>query len=131
MASILVVEDDPTLRHLLLDALDGASHHTVLALESVEAALDALATYAPDLVVADVNLPDGSGLDLVRGIRTKFGDRIGVIVTSGLALSPSEAVRSGADLFVQKPFMTGDLVDKCDLLLRDGVSVDRELRGQA
>lgn len=87
MASILVVEDDPTLRHLLSDALDGASHHTVLALESVEAALDALATYAPDLVVADVNLPDGSGLDLVRGIRTKFGDRIGVIVTSGLAAS--------------------------------------------
>jgi two-component system KDP operon response regulator KdpE len=80
-----------------------------------------IASEAPDVVVMDVRLPDGSGLAMVRELRESGAQsRLGVIVASASVL-PSEreaAVTAGADRFLPKPYRPADLVDAVADLLR-------------
>jgi two-component system response regulator HydG len=66
---------------------------------------------AIDLVLLDVRLPDGSGLDLVREIKSLKPD-LGVVVMSASVLPEEreEAVRAGCDAFVAKPYVPGELL---------------------
>jgi len=65
-----------------------------------------LATYRPSLVIVDIGLPDGSGLDLVRDLAARGRGGPAVLVTSGddPASSRAAALRAGADGFIEKPF---------------------------
>ena len=76
-ATILVAEDDPATRTFLADELCADGYELLLA-DSVNDALRLLRTKFPDLVIVDVGLPDGSGLDVVRRVRAADGvaDRI-------------------------------------------------------
>src|SRR3954469_7319989 len=66
-ATILVAEDDATTRTFLADELS-ADGYELLVAESARDALRLLGTKFPDLVILDVGLPDGSGLDVVRRV---------------------------------------------------------------
>lgn len=80
---ILVVDDEPEICQLMGDALRGGNLHPMLA-GSATQAMDLAAANHPDLIVADINLPDYDGLELVRRLRQKWGELPAVIVT-GLA----------------------------------------------
>ncbi len=64
-----------------------------------------LATYRPSLVIVDIGLPDGSGLDIVRDLAARRPNAPRILATSGddPALCRSEAVSAGADGFLEKP----------------------------
>ncbi len=85
----------------LVDAMDLESARLVIAAE------------APDILVMDVRLPDGSGLDLVRDLRLSgMAGRTRVIIASASVL-PAEreaALAAGADRFLPKPYRPADLV---------------------
>jgi DNA-binding response OmpR family regulator len=72
----------------------------------------------PDLIIADLELPDGDGLDLVRAARTASTPSQ-VIVVSGRSSTGAreEAIAAGASAFVAKPFSTGALSDLVRSLL--------------
>lgn len=116
MATVLIVEDDPVLRSMITRTFDLAGHDT-LALESLEAATEALEVFTPDLVVCDVNLPDGSGLELACRIRERSDRRTVVVLSSGFRVPPEQVEASGADTFVEKPFLFTDLLVRCEELL--------------
>src|SRR5262249_13384146 len=71
-ATILVVEDEPSIRQLLIDLLGSFGYHTVGA-ESAEKALDLLNVLAPDLIITDVHMGAISGIELCK--RVKAGGR--------------------------------------------------------
>ena len=70
--SILIVEDDPVIRTFLADNLT-ADGYDLLVAGTIEDALHELEARRPDLAVVDLRLPDGSGLDLIRRVRSADG----------------------------------------------------------
>jgi len=124
-AAILVVEDDVPTRTFLADNLT-ADGYDALCAASVRDALRTLEYHHVDLVVVDVGLPDGSGLELLRKVREAGGPgaridaRLPLIVLSGRA-GETDRVRGferGCDDFVGKPFAYGELRLRIAALLR-------------
>ena len=103
--NLLLVEDNKELRDYLSQALE--EHYSVQAAVSVDAALAILRERSIDLVLTDITMPGKSGLDLCREIREDIEiSHIPIIVVSARTSTQSkvEAMRLGADLFIEKPF---------------------------
>jgi DNA-binding NtrC family response regulator len=101
---ILIVEDDPHLREVLLEtaALDG---YRAVGVQSAEDALEQLAGEAFDIVVTDINLPAMSGLDLLPEIARLRPETISIVITAyGTIDKAVEAMKRGATDFFAKPF---------------------------
>lgn len=106
---LLVVDDDEEVRDLLFRALE-RDGHVVTAVASAEAARVALRTSLADVVVLDLALPDGSGVDLCRELRAE-GNGVPVLM---LTAHSEVAMRvgsldAGADDFLGKPFAVAEL----------------------
>ena len=116
--TLLVVEDEPANRALLRAVLarsrdERLGRTELLEAGSIEDARTILAEAAVDLVLLDVRLPDGSGLDLASEIRDTRPPKPRVVILSASVL-PSErgaALESGADAFLGKPYAPSELVD--------------------
>ena len=124
-AVIVLVEDEAPNRALARAVLARADHAAVRSARLVEAttlaeARAALAHEPVDVVVLDVRLPDGTGLDLAREIRSRAGagrPRVLILSASVLPTERAAALEAGADDFLPKPYRAGDLVARlADLL---------------
>jgi DNA-binding NtrC family response regulator len=103
MASILVVEDEPTLARQLERALRGAGHEVRVADCGADVPR-ALVEGSPDLVLLDLRLPDASGLDLLKEIRSADASLPVVMMTAYSSVEDAvEAMRSGATDYLSKP----------------------------
>ena len=127
---ILVVEDDPSLGSGLVSVLADAGHEIRWA-RTAEAARLMLDQVLPDLVLLDLGLPDGDGLDICREIRIRSLEVLVVVLTARSEESVAvQALDGGADDFVTKPFRPVELLARLRAHLRRredrGVS---ELRG--
>ena len=124
-STILVVEDDVPVRTFLADNL-AADGHDVLIAGTVRDALRQLEYRRPDLAVVDLGLPDGSGLDVLRRVRTADGvasrldPNLPLIVLTGRAaeLDRIRGFERGADDFVAKPFSYSELRLRLAAVLR-------------
>ncbi len=133
-STILLIEDDPATRGFLADNLS-ADGYAIRTARGVKEGVDELRTQFPDLVVLDVGLPDGSGLELVRAVRQADGitervdPRTPMLVLSGRAseLDRIRGLEQGADDYLTKPFGYGELRCRIGALLRR--SQDRPARG--
>jgi len=105
---ILVIEDDPIDRKLVAVVL-ATSGHVVRERTTAEEAIEAIATYKPDLVVLDLRLPGMNGLDLTRKLKSRPETRglPVVAVTAFPELFERDAlIASGCDAFLVKPIDT-------------------------
>ncbi len=93
-AKILVVDDNRELRNLIKEELTGAGYRAVRMADSAAAARQAISGELPELVILDINLPDGDGFSLFREIRGRSDIPHSVSVRPGRGQRP--AVRSGA-----------------------------------
>jgi two-component system C4-dicarboxylate transport response regulator DctD len=108
---VLLVEDDPNVRLGCEQAMQLAGI-PVLSVASAEAAEKYLKPDFAGIVVTDMRLPGGSGMDLLRLVRERDPDLPVIIITGhGDVTLAVEAMRNGAYDFMQKPFSTDDLVD--------------------
>jgi DNA-binding NtrC family response regulator len=117
LAKVLLIEDDETLRLTIARALSRASH-VVESAESIDEARERFDATAPDLVLTDVHLGEGSGIDLVEEIRSQ-GFSGGIIVMTAYA-TVDDAVRAmklGADDYLQKPVRLEELMLLTERLL--------------
>ncbi len=116
--SILVVDDDRSLRDALRRALTLAGH-TIETAENGQQALGAVATLDPEAVVLDLGLPDMDGLEVCRRLRGA-GNRVPVLVlTARDAVSDRiDGLDAGADDYLVKPFDVGELKARIRALLR-------------
>jgi DNA-binding NtrC family response regulator len=102
--SILVVDDDPEMRELLLDVLRNEGYEAAEAKDGTEAVL-ALRAREFDIILMDKNMPGPSGLDLLPGFR-RVCPRSQVIMMTAFGDVPSymDAVEKGAVEYLFKPF---------------------------
>jgi DNA-binding response OmpR family regulator len=119
MGAILAIEDDWTVRMVLEHVLETAGHHVDVE-AGVEGGRGALETGRYDLVLLDVNLPDGSGFDLLRAIREGELRDTPVLVLSGMRQEDAvvRGLKLGADDYVTKPFSPSELLARVDRWLR-------------
>ena len=112
-AHLLIVEDDETIAEFLVDNLrqDG---HAVTPVATASEAVAVLRRGVPEIALVDVSLPDGSGLDIVRMIRSGEAGSpdVGVIMVSGRSTEQDRvrAFERGVDDYVVKPFSYPELL---------------------
>jgi DNA-binding response OmpR family regulator len=115
---ILAIEDEPELGRLLAGNLG----HQGMAVDVARTLGDAqslLATCAYDLILLDLRLPDGTGIDLLRRLRSERVDTPVIIVSATDAVADRiTGLREGADDYVIKPFSLDELVARIGAVLR-------------
>ena len=122
MKQIFLLEDDETLGRGIAMALTGPET-SVICHPSLAMAREALAEERFDLLILDVNLPDGSGLDLLRQVRAA-GDSTPVILLTAndLELDEVTGLEAGADDYITKPFSLAVLRARVNTQLRRSAS---------
>jgi EAL domain-containing protein (putative c-di-GMP-specific phosphodiesterase class I)/CheY-like chemotaxis protein len=117
---ILIVDDDPDLRRLLVLVFESAGY-TTLDVASAEAALETLTTVAVRALVLDNHLPVMSGIDLVRALRSNFATvTLPVLLLTADHAMPRrlEGLWAGATDYLVKPFEPAELLARLDTHLR-------------
>ena len=104
MERIFLLEDDEALGRGIVMALEG-QERTVVQAETLEKARECLSHMTFDLMILDLNLPDGNGLELLRQLRSR-GDATPVILLTAndLELDEVTGLEAGADDYITKPF---------------------------
>lgn len=109
--TILVVEDDDSLREALVDTLELHGYECVQAADGVKA-LHALELKPVNMVVSDVNMPEMDGMQLLKNLRKKYPHIPIILLTAyGCIASSVEAMRAGAADYIVKPFEPGVLLE--------------------
>lgn len=118
-ARILVIDDEPEITRALRSILTAHGYEPVVA-ATVAEGLDALRRRHPDLLLLDLVLPDGNGLDVTRTIRQELGLDLPIIVLSahGEEEGKVQALDLGADDFLTKPFGVRELLARMRAALR-------------
>jgi DNA-binding response OmpR family regulator len=111
VAAILAIEDDWTVRTVLEHTLASAGHD-VDVVPGISGGRKLLADGTYDLILLDLNLPDGNGLDLLRDIRRDLGTTLPVLVLTGMRQEDAvvRGLELGADDYVTKPFSPPELL---------------------
>ena len=116
-AKILVVDDDPAVRNLVLRFLSKQDYEV----ESAEDGKNALAVFEqlnPDLVVLDVNLPDANGYDLCKEMQTRTGVFVLMLTSRSDEADKIRGFAEGADDYLTKPFSLGELEVRVGAILK-------------
>ncbi|PIF17733.1 MULTISPECIES: response regulator [unclassified Acidovorax] len=114
---ILIVEDEADIRRFVRLTLE-TEGHTVHEAASLQRGLIEAGTRRPDLVVLDLGLPDGDGVDLIRDLRTWSAMPIIVLSARSAEASKIAALDAGADDYLVKPFGSGELMARVRAQLR-------------
>ena len=128
MNEILLVEDDPVLgRGLVLNLeAEGYKVHWFKDLKTVNEARSQLNT---SLLILDLNLPDGNGLDLLKKMRGESNKTPVIILTAQTDEdSVVEGLQSGANDYVRKPFGNKELLARVKTVLRDPIPGTPQIR---
>jgi two-component system KDP operon response regulator KdpE len=114
---ILVVDDEPQILRALRATLRGAGY-TVETAATAEEALISAAAHPPEAVVLDLVLPDGSGTDVCRELRTWTDAPVVILSAVGEEREKVAALDAGADDYVTKPFGVDELLARLRAALR-------------
>ncbi|MGD9765432.1 MAG: response regulator [Candidatus Binatia bacterium] len=119
MNTVLIVDDSLTVRMDLVEAFEAAGLQALPCASTAEAR-ERLGRTAVHIVVLDVLLPDGDGVDLLAEIRKSFGAAIPIVMLSTEAEVKDRvrALQTGADEYVGKPYDAGYVVSRARELLR-------------
>lgn len=117
LVTILIIEDEQAIRRFVRTALE-AEHFRVFEAETLQRGQIDAATRKPDLVVLDLGLPDGDGMDFIRELR--LWSQIPILVLSA-RVDEEDKIRAldlGADDYLIKPFGVGELLARVRVALR-------------
>jgi two-component system KDP operon response regulator KdpE len=114
---IVVVEDEAEIRRFVALALERDGFEVYVA-DSLERGLIEASSRRPDLLVVDLGLPDGDGVDLIRQLRTWSDAPVLVLSARTDEADKIEALDAGADDYLIKPFSAGELLARVRAHLR-------------
>src|ERR1051326_9197943 len=110
MANVVIVDDEVTMLQMVSDLLRKAGHQ-VFPYSNGNAALDALESHSPDLVISDLNLERSrtQGLDILQKARSLHPPAVVIVITAfGSVETAVEAMKKGAYDYLEKPFKLDD-----------------------
>ena len=114
---ILVVDDESQITRVLRTTLNAQGYEIRVANDG-ETALEIVKDFTPDLVITDLMMPNMDGIELCRRLRKISQVPILVLSVRGEERSKIEALDSGADDYITKPFSTGELLARVRAALR-------------
>ena len=117
--TILVVDDEPTLRETLVEALEAEGYRAISAADGREA-LAHFRAERPDLVLLDLMLPELSGIEVCRIIRAESGVPIVMLTAKDSEVDKVVGLELGADDYVTKPFSVRELSARLRAIFRRG-----------
>jgi two-component system, OmpR family, KDP operon response regulator KdpE len=116
---IVIIEDEPQMLRFLTTLTRSHGFEVFEATKAAEG-LAAITEHAPDVVLLDLVLPDGDGLDVTRTVREWSQVPIIVLSARGLEKDKIRALDAGADDYLTKPFGAGELLARIRVALRHG-----------
>jgi two-component system KDP operon response regulator KdpE len=116
-ARVLVVDDEPAIRRFLHVSLS-AHGYTIFEAENGQAALSAVTSDRPDLIILDLGLPDLNGIEVTRMLREWTHIPIIILSVRGQEADKIAALDAGADDYLTKPFGAGELLARMRVALR-------------
>jgi len=130
--TVLVVDDDETTRELMVTLLEQSGAH-VHAVGSVRDALEQFNLDIPEIVLADIGMPEEDGLSMIRRIRQRAPARGGLVraIAVSAYARPEDrqaALAAGYDDFLAKPVMPADVLSAVDRWLARPPRLTRERR---
>jgi two-component system KDP operon response regulator KdpE len=120
MHRVLVVEDEQGIRDVLRALLEAERYRVVEAATAERAQIEAR-THKPDLLLVDLGLPDGNGLEVIRSVREWSPMPILVLSARTMEEQKIAALDAGADDYVTKPFSAPELLARVRAALRRNV----------
>lgn len=114
---ILVVEDDKPIRNFICVSLE-TQGYKVLETQHGKTAISLVSSHNPDIIIMDLGLPDIDGIDVITRIRPVTKATIIVVSARGLDREKVEALDSGADDFLTKPFSVAELLARIRVAFR-------------
>jgi two-component system KDP operon response regulator KdpE len=125
--TILVVEDEPEIRQFLRTSLKAEGYRVVESPNGRRGSLDA-GMHKPDLAIVDLGLPDFDGIEVIRRIREWSPMPIIVLSARIQERSKIDALDTGADDYITKPFGVGELLARVRVALRHAVQPENGQR---
>jgi two-component system KDP operon response regulator KdpE len=122
---VLVIEDEPQMRRFLRPALEGQGYRVVEAATAREG-MALASSHNPDLVILDLGLPDGDGIEVTQRLREWSTAPIVVVSARGQEADKVAALDAGADDYLTKPFGTGELFARLRVANRHSAGVRAE-----
>lgn len=119
---VLVVEDEPEMRRFIRASLTSHGYRIVEA-EGANEAIRLATSHLPELILLDLGLPDGDGIDLTRRFREWSRTPIIVISARGREDDKVSALDAGADDYLTKPFGVNELLARMRVALRHALSL--------
>lgn len=116
-AKILVVDDDPAIRNLILRFLS-TKNYQVQSAQDGKTALALFETFNPDLVILDVNLPDALGYNLCQEMQSRTDVFVLFLTSRGDAADKDKGFKQGGDDYLTKPFDLQDLENRVGAILK-------------
>src|SRR6202023_4218340 len=119
--TILVVDDEAQIRRVLRATLSRNGYEVIEA-KSGQEAIEMVVTERPELILLDVNMPGMSGLEACNKIRMSFDGPIIMVTVRNAERDKIAALDAGADDYVVKPFLIGELLARIRAALRRSTS---------
>ena len=124
---ILLVDDEPELRKLVLDILSDDGFSNIIDVGTVQTGLDSARQEKPDLAILDVMLPDGDGFSLMKNLRAFTNIPVIFLTAKDEAADKLAGLGLGADDYVVKPFLPQELLLRVHAVLRRCYKADSPL----
>lgn len=115
--TVLVIDDEVQIRRLLEITLNMHSFKTMLA-SSAKEGISTAASYNPSIILLDIGLPDDDGLSVLKKLREWYSNPIIILSVRNSEEDIIEALDSGANDYLTKPFRTGELLARMRTALR-------------